>query len=256
MDLRGKVAFITGAAAGMGAATAQRLAADGATVIGADVTDDQGRAVFDELGAPHRYVHLDVTDYAAWDRVVNDVVAETSRLDIVHLNAGISTRPRGEPVFTDPWPWLTPELYRKVMAVNVDAVFFGLMAVLPHVSAQGGDLIVTASTAGLGTVPLDPVYSISKHAAVSLVANFAPILQERGVRINAICPGVIDTGLVPPDLREATGGAMSPPSFIANTVVEVLESGKTGQLYVAMSHLPGGLWLHEFPELPMELPQD
>jgi NAD(P)-dependent dehydrogenase (short-subunit alcohol dehydrogenase family) len=252
MDLSGKVALITGAAGGMGSACAQRLAAAGATVVGTDVTDEAGQAVFDALGAPHRYVHLDVTDPEAWARVVADVVAELGGLDIVHLNAGISTRPRGAPVGDDPIPWSTPEAYRRVMAVNADGPFYGLMAVLPHVTERKGDVVVTASTAGLSTVPPDPIYSISKHAATALVANFAPVLLERGVRLNAICPGIIDTGLVPPDLRAVVEGSMSPPSFIADVLMDILERGESGQMNVASSNRPGGLWVHEFDTLRTE----
>jgi NAD(P)-dependent dehydrogenase (short-subunit alcohol dehydrogenase family) len=252
MDLVGKVALVTGAARGIGWATVQRLAAEGATVVGLDVDDELGAARFDDLGAPHRYIHLDVGDAGEWERVVAAVVAETGGIDIVHLNAGISSRPRGVPALDDPFTWMTLERYRQVMAVNVDGVALGVLAALPHLVARAGDVIVTASIDGLITVPMDPVYGMSKSAVISYVVNMAPLLESKGVRINVICPGAIDTDMMPPDIRGMPGLTMAPSSFIADVVVKILESRSTGQTYVAISDAPGGLWLHEFAHLPME----
>jgi NAD(P)-dependent dehydrogenase (short-subunit alcohol dehydrogenase family) len=243
MDLTGKVAFITGAAGGIGAATAHRLARLGATVIGADVLDDAGRGVFDGLGPPHRYVHLDVTDASAWETVIGNVVGDAGRIDIVHLNAGIMLRPRGVSMSDDPIAYITPERLRQVLAINLEGVALGMFATIDHLAVQGGDLILTASIAGLTAYPADPIYSVSKHAVVAMVSNFAPLLADRGIRINAICPGGIETDMAPPDVKARH--RLSPPSFIADVLVDILENPTTGAVYVAMSDAPGGVWRHE-----------
>ena len=249
VDLSGKVAFITGAAGGIGAATAHRLAGLGATVVGADVLDEKGKAVFDALGPPHRYVHLDVTDSAAWDEVVRDVVGTAGRLDIVHLNAGTMLRPQGVSMSDDPLQHITAGRIEQVFAININGVALGLLATLDHLTAPGGDVVVTASIAGLTPYPADPIYSVSKHAVVALVANFAPLLDARGIRINAICPGGIETDMAPPDVKASH--RLSPPSFIADVVVDLLNETTSGGLVVAMSDQPGGVWRHDVaPLLP------
>ncbi len=242
MNLTGKVCLVTGAAGGIGAATSQRLASLGATVVGADVLDDAGGAVFDGLGPPHRYVHLDVTDAAAWEQVIAGIVDDTGRLDVVHLNAGTMLRPRGVSISGDPFSYMTPQRVRHVLAINVEGVAYGILATLDHLAARGGDLILTASIAGLAAYPADPIYSVSKHAVVALVSNFAPLLADRGIRINAICPGGIETEMAPPDVKASV--RLSPPSFIADVLVDILDTSTTGGIYVAMSDAPGGVWRH------------
>src|SRR6185369_5612037 len=99
--LQGKIALITGGAKGIGAATARRLARASATVWMADVDDGNGRELQQSLGAPHRYVHLDVTDPAAWKSLVADMTSAHGGIDIMFLNAGIMFRPRGAPALQD-----------------------------------------------------------------------------------------------------------------------------------------------------------
>ena len=230
-DLTGRVALITGAANGMGAATSARLAGLGATVVGVDVNDAAGAEVFAALGAPHRYRHHDVTDADAWTALVAAVVADHGRLDIVHLNAGVMSRPTSAPAFDDPLAWFHPAAYRKVMGVNADGVAYGIMAALA-VMTTGARIVVTASAAGLKPLLIDPTYAASKYALVGLVRSLAPTLAARGIGIDAICPGGVDTAIVPEDLRRQRGDAFAPPSYIADAVVTVLGHG-----------LPGGIWL-------------
>lgn len=251
MDLTGKVAVVTGAASGMGEATSRRLAELGATVVGADVDDERGEKVFAELGAPHRYRHLDVGDLAEWTERLAEVESDLGGIDIVHLNAGVMLRPNGTPAFDDPMPWWTEQGYRRVMRVNVDGVSFGVIAALPVLERRGGgSVVVTASVAGITPLPIDPVYSMTKHAVVGLVRSLVGPLASRNVDINVICPGGVDTNIVPPDLREVAPH-WSPPSFIADVVVQVLESGESGQIWVAMSDQPGGLTRYEFAPVDM-----
>jgi NAD(P)-dependent dehydrogenase (short-subunit alcohol dehydrogenase family) len=235
MDLTGKVALITGASGGIGAATAERLSGLGATVVGTDVV------------AGSR--HLDVTDPSAWTGLVKELVDEHGGVDIVHLNAGVMMRPPEVPGLDDPLPWLDVDRYRRVMAVNTDGVMFGLLAVLPALEARGGgDVIVTSSIAGLSPLPFDPPYAMSKHALVGLVISMGSVLEARGIRLNAICPGGINTGIVPADIKAMGADALSPPSFIAGVVERVLESNAAGGIWVAMS-APDNVWQHEVPPL-------
>ncbi len=229
MDLTGKIALVTGAASGMGAATARSFASLGATVIGADVADQAGGELFAELGAPHRYLHLDVADADAWSRAAADV----ERLDIAFLNAGVMTRPPEVPLLDDPIEWLAPNAFRKVMGVNVDGVGFGLGATIPLLEIGGGDVVVTSSTAGVQPFEPDPIYSGSKYALIGLARSLTPWLAKRGIRINVICPHSILTGIIPKDLRERPDKKFSPPSYIADSVIRILESGETGRVWMA-----------------------
>jgi NAD(P)-dependent dehydrogenase (short-subunit alcohol dehydrogenase family) len=203
MDLTDKVALITGGASGIGAATARRLADLGATVVVTDVDDTRGEHVVGELGAGHRYRHLDVASLEAWRQLVEEVERDLGGLAILHLNAGIMTRPPGAAALDDPMTSFTEAGYRRVMGVNVDGVVYGSMAAIPVLErGGGGDIVVTASEAGLTPLALDPLYSTSKHAVVGLVRSLGAALEGRDVRVNCVCPGGVDTGIVPPDLRE------------------------------------------------------
>jgi NAD(P)-dependent dehydrogenase (short-subunit alcohol dehydrogenase family) len=231
LDLNGKVALVTGGSGGVGEAVVRRLAGLGATVAILDVADENGERLAAELGGDSCYRHLDVTDPDAWESTLAELLGTLGRIDVAHLNAGIMSRPIGESGLTDPIPNLTAETYRRVMAVNVDGVYLGIVALLPHLEPDGGDIVVTGSVAGLMPYPLDPLYSLSKHAVVGLVRSLGPALSGRSVRLNAVCPGGVDTALVPPDVRSF--GGLSPASYIADTLVSILESGASGDVWVA-----------------------
>jgi NAD(P)-dependent dehydrogenase (short-subunit alcohol dehydrogenase family) len=232
VSLTGKTALVTGAAAGMGAATARAFAAAGASVVGADVSDAAGNELFAELGAPHRYTSLDVGSAEAWSQLT----ASLDRLDIAFLNAGVMTRPPEVPILDDPVEWLDHERFRRVMRVNVDGVGLGLAATIPLLEAAGGgDIVVTSSGAGIRPYEADPVYSASKYALVGLGRSFAPSLARRGIRINVLCPHSVLTGLIPKDLRELPDKVFSSPEYIAESVLRILAAGETGGVWVARS---------------------
>lgn len=221
IDLSGKVALVTGAASGIGAACARRLAELGATVIGLDVDDDNGRALFASLGGAHRYEHLDVTRLADWQRVVAEVRERLGRIDILHLNAGVMSRPKGVPLLDDPLAWFTEAAYHKVRAVNLDGVVYGLLAVLEKGDCER--LVLTASGAAVTPLAMDPYYTATKFAELGLALALAPSLAERGMRIDVICPGAVDTPITAPDIR-ASDFKQESPGFIADALVTVLAS--------------------------------
>jgi NAD(P)-dependent dehydrogenase (short-subunit alcohol dehydrogenase family) len=226
--LGGKVAVVTGGASGIGRATAVRLAAEGATVIVADIDAAGARKVAGEVGGSA--VELDVGDPAGWRRVTDELTASgNGGVDIAFLNAGITT---GE----DRISHLTDEAYRRIMAVNVDGVVFGVRALAPLIAQRGGGAIVaTSSLAGVIAFPPDPIYTLTKHAVVGLVRSLAPPLQRDGITINAVCPGLTDTPLVGAALRrtlDESGFPVMPPEQIAAAVLEAVLDGGTGRALV------------------------
>jgi NAD(P)-dependent dehydrogenase (short-subunit alcohol dehydrogenase family) len=229
INLQGKVALITGAASGIGAACAAKLAALGATVIGTDVDDVAGEALFATMGGAHCYRHLDVTDPEQWTKVMAAAAAEYGRLDILHLNAGVMSRPLGAPLLDSPLDWFTLGAYRKVRAVNLDGMVYGIIAAL----GQGGveRIVMTSSGAGVSPLPMDPFYTATKHAIVGLGLSLAPSLAERGIRIDVVCPGAIDTAITAPDIRAVF--KQETPAFIANAIAGVL----------AAPNAPNHVWL-------------
>jgi len=185
--LEGRIAFVTGGAGGIGAATAIAFAAEGAKVAVADLKDpeDTVRAIRDAGGDAYALA-LDVTDQAAVDAAVDGVVAKWGRLDIGFNNAGVSLED-----YTTPWE--SVELYDKVVAVNQRGVMLCMAAELRHMAKQkSGSIINTASVAGM--VGLSGAgYCGSKHAVVGLTRSAAMRYAAEGIRVNCVCPGAIST---------------------------------------------------------------
>lgn len=240
-----RVALITGAATGIGAATARALAGAGFTVIGADVDDDGGRALFAELGAPHEYRHLDVRDADAWQATIDAVVAAFGTLDVVHLNAGVMSRPKGAPLMDDALAWFTVDGYRKVRDVNLDGLVYGIIAATTAPGLK--QIIVTASGAAILPLQMDPYYTMTKYGALGLGLALEPSLAERGIRIDILCPGAIDTGLTAPDIRAAI--KQEPTSFIADCVVKLVDTHEQGPVWLAFSEAQG-MVKYDPPGLP------
>lgn len=189
--LDGKVAVVTGAAGGIGAATARRLAAAGARVVAVD------RTVPAEPPAEALWVAADVSTEDGVAAYLAAAVAEFGRVDLHHLNAGISGS------FAT-LPELTVDEFDRVMAVNVRGVFLGVRAAFRQYAAQGGagSIVITGSIGSLrGSADLLP-YQTSKHAVLGILRGAAVYGGPLGVRVNAVAPGI-----VPTDLFAGTPGA-------------------------------------------------
>ncbi len=231
-DLAGAVALVTGGASGIGAATAVRLAAEGATVVVADVQKEAGARVAADVGG--RFLSLDVADPAAWRIAVDDVLASEGRLDIAHLNAGLMT---GESDVRS----LSDEQVDRVLGVNVRGVIYGVRATAAAMTGTGGGIVVTASVAGLIGWAADPIYTLSKHAVVGLVRALDPQLTPLGISVNAVCPGIVDTNIIGDDVKaflRTAGVDLMAPEQIAEGVVAALRSGLTGTCFQCLPGRP------------------
>jgi len=229
-ELAGKVALVTGGASGIGRATARRLATAGATVAVADLADDAGRETAAELEG--RFFYLDVGEPDDWRAVVASLDRELGGLDVAFLNAGVTTKETDVTALGD-------DQYRRIMRANVDGVVFGVRAVVPLMERRGGGAVVaTASLAGLIAYSPDPVYAATKHAVVGLVRALAPQLEAKGITINAICPGLVDTPLIGEEGHALAAAANFPlitPEAIAEAVYGRVVGSETGQAFVCQA---------------------
>jgi len=215
-------AFVTGGASGIGAATARLLAREGYDVTVGDLQDDRGGRVAGEIGG--RYVHFDVADPASWTGALDGV-------DLVHLNAGVTTGERELAQVTD-------EQYRRLMSINLDGVVLGAREAARAMAGRGGAIVATASVAGLLGFAPDPVYTAAKHAVVGLVRALGPALEPDGITVNAVCPGIVETGLVPPPVADRLRDAGFPllaPEAVAAAVYAAATSGRTGECWTVLA---------------------
>lgn len=187
--LDGKSALITGGASGIGAGTARRFVEEGARVLIADIQGDAAQALADELGDAAEAVALDVGDEDQVSAAVDRAVASFGKLDVMFNNAGIlgAVGPVSE-ISGDGW--------RRTMAVLLDSVFFGIKhAARVMIPAGGGNIINTASTAGVRAGLGPHVYTAAKHAVVGLSQSVATELGPHGIRVNVVAPGGTVSGL-------------------------------------------------------------
>ncbi|GLZ06857.1 dehydrogenase [Actinomadura sp. NBRC 104412] len=193
-DGTGRTALITGGANGIGAAVARRLAAEGVRIVLADVDEERGAALAEELDG--RFVRCDVREPADNQAAVATAVDAYGGLDVAFLNAGVSTHlgETGGGIGEDGFDLGN---YRRAMAINFDGVVYGMHAALPALRARGGgDIIATASMAALTATPFDPVYGANKAAVVGLVRALGPLHAPEGIRVNALCPSFADTAIL------------------------------------------------------------
>jgi NAD(P)-dependent dehydrogenase (short-subunit alcohol dehydrogenase family) len=222
-----KVALITGAASGIGRATAERLAREGATICVVDRSEDEGREVAAALGGS--FHAADVGDPGEVETAFAHCEREHGGLDIAFLNAGIAI---AQPDIEN----LTDDEYRLIMRVNVDGVVFGTRTAIPAMIRRGGGAIVaTSSLAGIVPFPPDPIYDLSKHAVVGFIRSVAPGLARHSITANCVNPGMTDTPMLGEEAKRALEAAafpVMPVTQIADAVLEIVMSERTGDCWV------------------------
>jgi NAD(P)-dependent dehydrogenase (short-subunit alcohol dehydrogenase family) len=186
--LQGKIAIITGAASGIGKGCAELFAEEGAAVTVADIQDEAGQKLADAIGGA--YLHVDVTDPASVERMIKSTVERTGRIDILMNNAGID----GQQAVTGD---SSLENWEQVTSINLDGVYYGMKYALPVMAAQkGGVILNTGSTVGLNAMGTLPAYSASKAGVIHLSKAVAIEYAYYNIRVNVICPSVVETPLL------------------------------------------------------------
>ena len=191
-------ALVTGGRSGIGAAIVAALERDGVDVQVLDIADG-----------------FDVSDPGAWDSV--------GAVDLACLNAGVVAGESDVGRFSD-------AQYRRIVGVNVDGVVFGVRRLAQVMDS--GSIVVTASLAGLGPTEQDALYTLTKHAVIGFVRSVAPQLAERGIRINAVAPGFVETPMVDPKPFVDAGFPLLQPGAVAEAAIAAGRSSETGQAWV------------------------
>ncbi len=252
--MQGRIAFVTGGASGIGKGLCGALVARGASVVVADINASRAAAVARELDqrgpGSARSVSLDVADAGGFEHAIGEVHAQHGLLDLLFNNAGIGIGGPVEELGLAHW--------ERTLDVNLRGVVHGVVAAYPLMVKQGfGHIVNTASLAGLVPFPFGVPYAMTKHAVVGLSVSLRGEARAHGVRVSAVCPGVIDTPMLdsegPPDLsrtrfagrgREmflhSNRGPADPPERLA---ADVLRGVQRNQAIIVAPGRARGIWL-------------
>lgn len=226
--------LVTGGAHGLGAAMVRNFRSTGDSVVIADSDAEAGAALAEATGAV--FVPTDVRILADNRAAVAEAVARFGGLDVVCLNAGVGG---GTTIGDD----FDEERYRAAMAINLDGMVFGINAAIPALRARGaGAVLITSSIAGIAPA-VDAYYSAAKHALIGLTRSFDLLLRRDRIRVNAICPGMIDTRVF--DTVRATllehGVALADPADIAAAAAEIVAGAGSGEVWQVQAGRPAEL---------------
>jgi 3(or 17)beta-hydroxysteroid dehydrogenase len=225
MRLQGKVAIISGAASGMGAATARLFAREGAKVVIADVREYEGKLVAESIGPAALFQRLDVTDEANWADVVEATLRHFGKLHVVVNNAGVSGSAEQDLYSTDAW--------HRIMGINATGTFLGLKYGVKAIAESGGGSIVNLSSiAGvIGSEGIHMAYNASKAAVRLMTKSVAVQHAKDGIRCNSVHPGVM-----PPML---TSGRTAEPEVRARrmNVIPLRRPGEVDEVAYAILFL-------------------
>lgn len=233
--VKGKVAIVTGGAQGMGEAHVRLLAQHGAYVVIADLNEQRGQELAEELGDGVLYVHLDVTDPASWQKAVAEANHHFGEVTVLINNAGILLLNRVDNVSLDD--------YRKIVEVNQFGVLLGMQAVIPGMKrASKGSIINISSTAGMVGIVDNFAYTASKWAVRGMTKAAALELAPFGIRVNSIAPGEVNTHMIAEldlDVSDTPIGRFGNPEEIAYLAL-YLASDESGYTTGADHAIDGG----------------
>lgn len=196
----GKVVVVTGAGSGMGRAAALRFASEGAKVVVADIVEAAGSETVGLVKAAGGESVFQKVDTSAWDSVQALVVAAVAtygKLDVYVNNAGILEQMKAVDLPVETWD--------KVININLRGYFYGCKAALPELIKSKGNIVMTASVAGLGSRAGGTAYTVSKFGTIGLIRQVAADYAADGVRVNGVAPGAIETGMTRPMLDDEAG---------------------------------------------------
>ena len=220
ITLQGKIAAVTGAASGIGLASAEAMIAAGARVVFVDRDEKALSTLAEKHGDAAIPLRLDLLDPASCATLLDGVLAEAGRLDILHANAG--TYIGGNLTETN------LDAIDRMLNLNVNVVMKNVRSVIPHMIEQGtGDIVVTSSVAGHSAIPWEPVYSASKWAMTSFVQTMRRQLNKHGIRVGSVSPGPVVSALLADwpeeNLKKAKeSGSLIEPTEVADAVIYML----------------------------------
>ena len=250
MRLENKVALITGAGSGIGRATAELFAKEGAKVIVADYNAESSQLTvrsIKESGGQATFVQADVSKAIDAERMVRAAVNTYGRLDILHNNAGIFVKPT-------PAHELTEDIWDRVFDINIKGVWLGCKYAVPElIKAGGGAIVNTASMAGIRGRPYTSAYCASKGAVVMFTKTLAIELAPYNIRANCICPGAVNTPLIHQlgvTQEQAAAQVLSDqpiprfarPEEIAQAVLYLAADGESSYVTGHALQIDGGQW--------------